>query len=474
MRSATLWAQVWDWDVGLYLVVAREVVQGHLPYVTAWEYRPPGLFFLLGLGLAIFRSPGVTMAALGIIAVSTTSLALYRTGRLFSTHGRIVGGLAAVLYATISIEDDGLATNTELLFAPFLCWAVYLVMRTGVSQKSFDDRLAVLVGFLLAGALQMKLMVVPEAAFVVLLAALWVRCDLRRCAIIVGVLLLPFAVEGVLYAARGHFAEFLDANALATMRRAGVATSAPRDNLQRILAQPWVLMPASLLVLVAAFASGKDRDRPGRALVAVLWVWLAVEIATLLAVREFNDHQFLQVLPPLVLLAAYGGTALGAWLRAPRVVPAIIAIVAFGLHGYYQIVSAARLAYHRGLLHDAGWRGTHLDRIAERLRMVPIQERRVFVVSENPILYVLADAPLPTRYPFSFYLTDAEMWPLTGVDGRVEVRRILAARPQYIVRSDSQFHVDPAVNALVWDALQRDYRPVATEEHATIFRRRGA
>jgi len=470
VRLATFWSEVIDWDVGLYVTVAREVLHGNLPYVSAWEYRPPGLFFLLAAALAIFRSPTAAMAVLGVLAVCATSFALYGIGRIFTHHGRTVGLLAALFYATISIEDNGLAGNTEILFAPLLAWAVFIVLQARLGGRSLTAARTIMVGALVAAALQMKLMVLSEAAFIVVLAGWWARGGPKVGALIGGIALLPFVLEAVLYDVRSELQSFLDANVYATLRRAGVGTSAPSDNLRRILAQPYALFPASLLVLLAPFAyAASAKDSADRSIVKVLAAWLGVVALTLLLVREFNDHQFLELLPPLTLLAAFATVWLGERLRARRACAAVAFLIAFALHGYYQVVTGARLAYHRAILHDVQWHEANVDRIAARLRAAPAHFKTLFVVGETPIVYLLADAPLPTRFPFSLYLTDPEMWPLTGVDGREEVAHILASLPAFILRSDSQFHVDPYVDAQVAAALRSDYDLIGRFEHDSLY-----
>jgi 4-amino-4-deoxy-L-arabinose transferase-like glycosyltransferase len=472
-RAATFWTQVGDWDVGFYLIVAREVVHGHLPYVTAWEYRPPGLFVLLAAALAVFGSPGIAIAALGLICAGATSLALYAIGGCFRAHGRTIGLVAALLYATTSIEDGGLAGNTEIIFAPLLVWAIAIVVRRGVERMRMTARDVIVAGVLLGGALQMKLMVIPEAAFAIALAAVWTGSGVRVAASLAALTVLPFALEAIVYAWSNALGDLYDANVGATLRRVGLSTSAPSDNLRRILAQPLALAPASALALIAPFAAAREpRASSDRRLAIVLGLWLLVEALTIALVREFNDHQFLQLLPPLTLLAGYATARIASAPRAARALAIAVVLLSFGLHGYYQAVGAGRLAYHRSLLHDAGWRTANLDRIAAAIRAEPAQTRTLFVVGETPIVYALADAPIPTRLPFSLYLTDREMWPLTAVDGRVEVARILATRPTFIVRSDSRFHLDPAVDALVTGALRARYRPVQTFDHDVLYRLR--
>jgi hypothetical protein len=467
----TIWSEVVDWDVGLYLAVAREVLHGHLPYVTAWEYRPPGLFLLLAGALGTFRTPAAAMAALGIAAVCATSLALYGIGRAFGATGRTIGLVAALLYAMGAIEDDGLAANTEILFAPFVCWAVALVLRSGALRERVGLPRGLLIGALCGAALQMKLTVGVDVVFVLALLLWWARAGVGAAAAVAGMTALPFAVEAAVYAAQGALGALLDANWFATLRRASVSTTAPRDNLPRILAQPTALFPAWLLALFAPLVAARDAagDVPRR-LVPMLWLWFGVEAATLVAIREFNDHQFLMLLPPLAVLAAYAAVTGGARLGIPRVAVTLVLLLAFALHGYYAVLSGARLAYHRVILHDAAWREANLDRLAAAIRRQR-GDGTLFVVGETPILYLLADAPLPTRLPFSLYLTDPEMWPLTNVDGRREVARILEERPDLIVRSDSRFHLDPQVGAEVSETLRAEYRPVATFEHDTLYER---
>ncbi len=40
-------------DSGMYAYVASRVVRGDTPYLSAWEHKPPGIFFVDALGLAL-------------------------------------------------------------------------------------------------------------------------------------------------------------------------------------------------------------------------------------------------------------------------------------------------------------------------------------------------------------------------------------------------------------------------------------
>jgi hypothetical protein len=40
-------------DSGMYAYVASHLERGHTPYVSAWEHKPPGIFFIDALGLEL-------------------------------------------------------------------------------------------------------------------------------------------------------------------------------------------------------------------------------------------------------------------------------------------------------------------------------------------------------------------------------------------------------------------------------------
>ncbi len=79
---------------------------------------------------------------------------------------------AAVLYAVFSVSSGGLATNTELLFAPFIVWAVAMVLPWWVRPTPRTEpfvQITVGAGFLLGLATFTKLIAVFDGAFVFLL-----------------------------------------------------------------------------------------------------------------------------------------------------------------------------------------------------------------------------------------------------------------------------------------------------------------
>jgi hypothetical protein len=106
---------------------------------------------------------------------------------------------------------------------------------------------------------------------------------------------------------------------------------------------------------------------------------------------------------------------------------------------------------------------------AIREKMVPGDS--VYVVNYEPIIYMLANAPLPTRYAFPVFLVGFRS--VTDTDMVVERTRVLGARPKYIVVNETWRSApdnwDPQAMVQVEDALARHYTPrAAWTLHASL------
>ena len=125
-----------DAAIGLYLHVAERLDHGSLPYLTAWEYKPPGLFALFALALRLAPTPTIAVQSLAIVASVASSLAVGRLadaacGRRSSGLGRV----AALLALTLSVENEGHVGDAEVLLAPFVAWAIAIAVDGRISAR---------------------------------------------------------------------------------------------------------------------------------------------------------------------------------------------------------------------------------------------------------------------------------------------------------------------------------------------------
>jgi len=133
-------------DEEVHTVVARELVQGGLPYLNAVENKPPLLFWTYALILKVAGPanwPALHLVALAWILL--TMLGLYLTGR--ELFNRAAGIVAALLYALFHAwaHWKNLAFSGELMMNLPIVWAMFITLRPSRSKARLE--------LLVAGAL---------------------------------------------------------------------------------------------------------------------------------------------------------------------------------------------------------------------------------------------------------------------------------------------------------------------------------
>ena len=131
LRSLTFLQAVFDTDEGLYIVQAREWLRGDWPIVAVWDMHPVGAPAMFAAAFLVFGQSIETIRLLGILCVAATAWALSGAVRAAGAP-RPVGIGAGLIYIAFSIRLGGAATNTEILFAPF----VVLAMAVGIAPAA--------------------------------------------------------------------------------------------------------------------------------------------------------------------------------------------------------------------------------------------------------------------------------------------------------------------------------------------------
>ena len=446
-----------DGDVGAYVLGGRALLHGALPYTTVWEYKPPGLFALFALALAVAGDGSRAAALLGLIAALATTLILWRfVARI--TGSERAGVLAAVLWACLSIENDGLIGDAELLAVPFAAGS--LLALTGRPRYG---RIA-LAGLLAAFAVQMKLSMLPFALVPALAALL--AGGAAALAAFIAAFVVPVLVEAGVYALAHRIDDLYDANVGATLRRMssrGAVRPLARDfgAELRLLTPAWELAPFAVL-----------RANGWTGLVAL---WLALGAVTLIAVGEYDARQFLPLVAPLAALGGIGADRIAHRVRAPaRAVLVVLMVVAtFFLHGYFEANSSARMVWMRSVRGEHDWRISEGDRLVQRLRAYPLAHDGAWFVEETPLMYDRLRVAAPTRYPETSNLFSPALWPMLGISGADELRRIVdCARPRWIVVRRCGPWCDPATRDATLARIRAGYRVAARLDYRTVLYRR--
>lgn len=463
VRLPSIPPSVIDWDESLYILGARSLLHGQLPYVAVFDDKPLGAPALIAAAMTVLGSSVPTVRLLGCLGVAATALLLGRLAALLGLP-RTSGPAAAVLYAAFSTRLGGLATNTELLFAPFAVAALCVAATGWDARRWLDQAWRIIgIGLLFGIAIWIKYVAaVPAAVAFATLAGAWLWRSRAGAAGAAGLAALyaaacalPTAVTAVGYLAAGQLGAFWHCN-FGYMRAFLAISLSPGFMIATAAESLLAIWPLLLLGALGIWFGWRGREvTPPRAAAAVLALWMTAEALAVAAPWKFYSHYFLVLLPPLALLS---GTALSA-IAERAVLPHLRPAAPWALAGIAALVPLTAVAGK--LAH--GWpnlAGPDMPRqVAKAIRGDPAPT--AWVVNSQPIIYFLAGIPAPTRFPFPPHLVGWES-ALTGTDPLAEIERILAERPRFLVVDESRWDaVTPEAAALVRAALVRDYVRVA-------------
>jgi hypothetical protein len=452
-------------DESMFSLMGRELLHGHLPYVTIFDIKPFGLPAFFALAMAVAGQSVFAARLLGTVCVIATALLLRRTALVIGMRAGPACALA-ILYAAFSTQMDGLATTTEVLLAPFTTAGVFLAFN-GRYRAEARQQLRTIAGMGVCFGLAIWIKYLPALTASLAFAALnlwWLGTGRARfprvCAFAVPFAItcaLPTVITGLLYALLGHWQEFWFANFgfMLGYAEQGAPLHGIRLIAQQAVFELWPLLGLALAGCYLALRYGApDGDRIS---IIGAMLWLMAELVAAIMPMHFFAHYFLLVLPPLALLAGFALQHLvTAWVQ-PAVRTMAAPVVALCAALLPMIAMAQGLT--RDWLNLGGPDATR--RIAALIRNDPDPNPTIWVMSRDPIiLYLQAGLPLPTRYAFAADLTDEWGW-ISHAEQTTEVQRILDNHPTYLVLDKHNWaEVRPPIQRIIEDAITHDYRQV--------------
>jgi hypothetical protein len=434
-----------------------------LPYVIAWEYKPPGLFALCAAGLLVFGNADLASSMLATIAVIVTAFAVSAIlNAAGGPQARSAATLSALGVVLLSTENAGTKGDAELFINAF----IGLAFASALVKPAW--RAMLLSSIAAAAALQMKLTALPLVAAVAVMPALAIgRSAAPYCIAFAAIVLVPFALEAALYARAGALPAFLDANVFATVRRAsaGVAPSSARA--VQWMEELRILAPAIEFAPVAFFRLSRG------GVVAALW--LAGAVAAIVGAHEYYARHLELLVPPVAMLGSLGALRCADAFRgrARTAFLAATVIATFFLHDYFEVTQGARALVYRYVLRAPDWGIGDYTLVRSAIENAMHGDRSLYAMQVSPEIYADLDAPPPTRYIFSANLLEKPMWPMLGFSGRSELARILATKPHVIAVGPPGDGVDAGGIELLESTLAHDYRLVATVRGVLIYTLRG-
>ncbi|MGH7703251.1 MAG: ArnT family glycosyltransferase [Gemmatimonadales bacterium] len=477
-------------DEAIYSVVAIEMVHGGQPYISAVERKPPLLFWTYAAVLGTFGTtnwPGLHLVSL--LWVLSTMAGLYVIARrLFDPTTGLVAALLYSIYQPY-LTWKNLAFNGELMMNLPIVLAALLVFRPSKSPRR-PELLA--AGALLCAAFLLKQ---PAAAAAVPLGIYLLLPGYRRAR---GLAPIDSVTQATLLTVGFLGALGLVVLVLAKQGILGEAIywaitdhDVPHGPLDPVF---WYLAQGSLVTFVLACAplvlgaviSVRARDADGprywrglRPEFTTLLILVAASVIGVSASGRFYPHYFIQLVPPLVLLAAPVYARL--WARTDLAQqgwtsPAHLSRAWLALTVVVFLISYVRGVPRLGSSEAGNYIQEHSN-----------PEDRIFVWGQYTALYLYAHRRPASRYIATFPLTgyifgsplswdprhDTSDRILPGAWTTLE-RELTARPPLYIVDRDALLPVAkhpiarfPFLNQLV----TTHYRLVRRAADGLIYRR---
>jgi len=292
-------------DESYYAAGAVELNAGGAFYRDVVDHKSPGIYFIYAL---IYRVAGAyNQTAVHLVLILVATLTAYFVGLLAQEFfGARTGRWAGPLYAIASVigpANDFQAANTELFMNLPVVAALWLGARLWVRQRA--ERIEVAAMGLLVGA---AILIRPQAALALLPigVALWRRK--------VGWLNLATVALAAALPTVALVVSVYRADAIADLRSSLSYASyytnclplevkmanASLKTLFFVAINVGLVIPVTMLL-----AQGRKSDPVWRHGAGCLLVsWLLASFVAVSAGGRFYPHYFIQVLPPLVVMAA--------------------------------------------------------------------------------------------------------------------------------------------------------------------------
>ncbi|OLA96945.1 MAG: hypothetical protein AUH19_05825 [Verrucomicrobia bacterium 13_2_20CM_55_10] len=465
-------------DEAGYSVIANEIIDGGRPYIDAVDRKPPLLFWTYA---AVFKVAGeynwLALHMLSLIWTLATMAGLYVIAK--QLFDRETGLIAALFYSVFQpwVSFKNLAFNGEMVMNLAIVWAWAIALRHSSSRlrpELFLAGLLLCAGFLLK---QPAAIAAVPLGIYLLLPSYQASSSLTRTNSIIQAAMLTAGF----FAALGLVTIVLWRQGI--LHEAFYWTIADHDVPHvfwgRGIANTRTFLGVCLPLVIGAILACRDKGE--------IWAGKTAERTALLGLlaasaigaaagARFYEHYYIQLIPPLALLAAPYYAQLWTrrmqpphWLLRPSLTYAWLAltIVAFSI-SHWLALAARREPKETGrylLEHSA-------------------PNDRIFVWGHKARIYLEARRRPACRYILSFPLTGSVFGgPLPGFDTRSRIlpgawtnleQDFARHPPTYIV----DLYSEPGALYPVQDfpilakLLVERYQPVARTAEGVIYRMR--
>jgi len=440
-------------DAGVFFYAAQRLLDGGAPYRDIWDHKPPGVYFVDAVGIALAGRTGVWLTQLAFL-VAAALLGYRALRREFGATAAFVGSLAWLAALPRLFLEYGQTSFVEFYALPLQFGALLLCTFPLARSRALG------IGALGGAAMLLK----PTLVGIVLAIGLVTLLRGRRGAVAVLVLiaiggLVPLAVVAVWAAARGVLGDMVDQ---AVVYNGAYAAFAPAsERIEAVLSGLRLTLPSGLAVVsVAAWVYAVVTRRFVPTLLAVALVAFPVELALSTWGRGYH-YYFIAWLPSMSILAAF------AVAEVQRIAPRRIASPALALGVLAMCVFPALLVTRLALTTDEGRARFAGAYIAANTR----PDDTVLIWGSHSEVLFLAGRRSPTRYVYQYAALATRGY---ATPARVDefVADLQRARPALILDASSESFVTPPLDVAglrAWVSPEAQYAPLPELERVVAF-----
>ncbi len=311
-RYYALGPETGDIDEATFTIVAQSVLRGALPYELALDNKPAGFFYILSGVMGLFGQSNTVVRVFGSAMIFAAAIALLDVCRRYVSLG--LATTLAALFIVAQASDIGNSTKSETIANLFVMLSLLVLLRwPGSNRASFTAGVLVSAGVLCRSNLSYLAL---GLALLHLAGLFWpAKLRLRRTGVVALGLggLLPLALLILPYAL-GDELHLLWVGAVEVAFSQASASGGGFVGRMIMLPHSFVrILPgaAGALLVVAGIGIWQLRrtllQRPELSRDAWLVGFYVVAIETSIIMSgTFYNHYMLQILGPLLVLAAIG------------------------------------------------------------------------------------------------------------------------------------------------------------------------
>jgi 4-amino-4-deoxy-L-arabinose transferase-like glycosyltransferase len=359
-----------------YLATQAQVLNaGGRLYVDTVDRKPPAVPYLYA---AVFRVTGSDdLAPVRVVALlaefATALLLAFEARRRFAwRYAPLIAGIAFLLAANAFPPADAQAANFEIFMLPLMTAAFVLAVR----QRTVGSGVALALATLTKQTAALGLLPLAYLAW---------RARRARALVVLGVaFVVPIVVAAVAFGPHDFVHWVFTGNGgyldVSGALRYVLSNGAARTG--------WFLLGSAALIILLPSAWRFRRDD------ADLWLWLVSGVIAVAIGLRFFPHYYLQLVPPLALLATRGLCSL-AEDRRRRLLP-VVAVLAVAVTAWFVVPAFVG--------HDN--RDTKIAlAVAAYVQRHTSPGARVLVWGQAPEVYWASDRRPATRFATTGFVT---------------------------------------------------------------------